>query len=39
MMRLDSPKAQKSMEEIQNWNRKTALYKIMENDGLKGTFI
>ena len=39
MMQLDSPKAQKSMEEILNWNRKTALYKIAENDGLKGTFV
>ena len=39
MMQLNSPEVQKSMEEIWNWNCKTAFYKVMENDGLKSTFV
>ena len=39
MMQLNTPEAKKSMEEIENRNRKTAFYEIAEDNGLKSTFI
>jgi len=39
MMQLDSPELQKNLEEIQDRDCKTEFHKIMENDGLKSTFV
>ena len=39
MMQLNSPKSQKSVEEIRNRNHKAVFHEITKNDDFKGTFI